>query len=257
MPTVLKSVSLNLLEPSGPVQGCNGTALHDVTRPFPVLLTLVESTTYEQVPAVLRSIQTHHHSHIAASCIRFMWTNKRAMLSKLRVCVCVCVCVCRLLHSEDSETCRLNIPVSSFQPTTNRGFVKHWGKIHLFGRHGIVSRRVAEPVACNAETHAAAVTFRFFLLSFQRLFVLRHRRRRRRRRRRRFLLVLLLLLLPLSSYFVTKLNSSFLCCTFYAVSSRSFHSSPFLSSALIRSNDVLRYYTHSLKQFCRSATYIA
>ena len=28
MPTVLKSGSLNLLEPSGPVQACNGIALH-------------------------------------------------------------------------------------------------------------------------------------------------------------------------------------------------------------------------------------
>ena len=28
MPFVLKSGSLNLLEPSGPVQACNGTALH-------------------------------------------------------------------------------------------------------------------------------------------------------------------------------------------------------------------------------------
>ena len=49
----LKSGSLNLLEPSGPVQACNGTALHDVTRPFPLLLTtVVESTMYEQVLAV-------------------------------------------------------------------------------------------------------------------------------------------------------------------------------------------------------------
>jgi len=51
------------------------------------------------------------------------------------VCVCISVCVCPLLHSEDSETCRRNIPVSSFQQTTNRGFVKHWGRIHLLGRH--------------------------------------------------------------------------------------------------------------------------
>ena len=28
VPIVLKSESLNLLEPSGPVQACNGTALH-------------------------------------------------------------------------------------------------------------------------------------------------------------------------------------------------------------------------------------
>ena len=34
-----------------------------------------------------------------------------------------------------SETCRPNIPVSSLQPTTNRGFVKQWGRIHLLGRH--------------------------------------------------------------------------------------------------------------------------
>jgi len=32
---------------------CNGTALHNVTRPFPLLLTtVVESTMYEQVPTV-------------------------------------------------------------------------------------------------------------------------------------------------------------------------------------------------------------
>jgi hypothetical protein len=35
VPIVLKSGSLNLLEPSGPVQACNGTAL-----PFTVVLTL-------------------------------------------------------------------------------------------------------------------------------------------------------------------------------------------------------------------------
>ena len=37
MPIVLKSVNLNLLEPCGPVQACNGIAL-----PLPLLLTLVD-----------------------------------------------------------------------------------------------------------------------------------------------------------------------------------------------------------------------
>jgi hypothetical protein len=32
VPTVYKSGSLNLLEPSGPVQACNGTALHFYSR---------------------------------------------------------------------------------------------------------------------------------------------------------------------------------------------------------------------------------
>ena len=114
----------------------------------------------------------------------------------------VCVCVCRLLHSEDSETCRLNIPVSSFPPTTNRGFVKHWGRIHLLERHGIVSRRVAVPVVCNAETHAAAVTFNFFfsLLSSTSLCPMSSSS---------YPSHTLLLLLPLSLYFVTNLYSSF------------------------------------------------
>ena len=33
MPTVLKSGSLNLLEPSGPVQACNGSALYNWLEP--------------------------------------------------------------------------------------------------------------------------------------------------------------------------------------------------------------------------------
>jgi len=147
--------------------------------------------------------------------------------------VCACVCVCRLLHSGDSETCRLNIPVSSFQPTTNRGFVKHWGRIHLLGRHGTVSRRAAVPVVCNAETHAAVTfnsTYLFSSLSLlHRLFVLY------RPLLIRFILFFFFTFpLPLSSYFVLPFSVVLLrsLCSF-------FHSSPFLSSALIRSNGCL------------------
>lgn len=139
------------------------------------------------------------------------------MRARARVYVCVRVCVRPLLHSEDSETCRPNIPVSSFQPTTNRGFVKHWGRFHLLGRHGIVSGRVVVPVVCTAETHAAVTSHStplFSSLSFlHRLFVLY----------RPLLIRFILLLfssffftfpLPLSSYFVTNLYSSLFCCTF-------------------------------------------
>lgn len=118
----------------------------------------------------------------------------------MRACAFLSLSLSRLLHSGDSETCTLNIPVSSFQPTTNRGFVKHWGRIHLLGRYGTVSRRVSVPVVCNAETHAAVTfnsTYLFSSLSFlHRLCVLYCPLLIR------FILFFFTFPLPLSSYFV-------------------------------------------------------
>jgi hypothetical protein len=68
--------------------------------------------------------------------------------------------VCCILNS---ETCRLNIPGSSFQSTTNRGFVKHWGGIHLFGEmYGSIRRGCCTSCVYNAEEQAAGL----FLLAF-------------------------------------------------------------------------------------------
>ena len=42
MPTVLKSGNLNLLEPSGPLQACNGIALPlPLPLPYPVSITVI------------------------------------------------------------------------------------------------------------------------------------------------------------------------------------------------------------------------
>ena len=74
MPTVLKSGRLNLLEPSGPVQACNGIAL-----PLPVLnhgSSIVSSLSLVPIPTALSRVlhaKTTLHSVILSTVKRWQY----------------------------------------------------------------------------------------------------------------------------------------------------------------------------------------
>jgi hypothetical protein len=66
MPIVLKSGSLNLLEPSGPVQGCNGVAFASLWARLRAGLSGVRIPVYERDVYFLRNVGTVFGAHPAS-----------------------------------------------------------------------------------------------------------------------------------------------------------------------------------------------
>jgi hypothetical protein len=156
---------------------------------------------------------------------------------------------CRLLHS-NSETCRLNIPGSSFQSTTNRGFVRHWGGIHLFGEtYGPIRRGCCSSSVYSAEVHAAGVLLfiRFRTSSSTPVYA------------PSLLLSIISLLLYLSFPFpsTSSSTSSSSSCTYYSLPSSSLPSSVtygLVQTELfrIRKTDSLKQPPHLIRPFSHS-----
>ena len=76
MPIVFKSGSLNLLEPSGPVQACNGIAL-PLPLPLVFLLWLIPKTVYDNQKFRKNAPISHH--------LLFVPSNKTGVNGSCRV----------------------------------------------------------------------------------------------------------------------------------------------------------------------------
>jgi hypothetical protein len=81
VPTVSKYGSLNLLEPSGPVQACNGIAL-----PLPPLRQPSVNNSYiKSIHAAIAYTELHHHASVSIHLHIEVhkYTNKLALVSSI------------------------------------------------------------------------------------------------------------------------------------------------------------------------------